>query len=139
MRLPLAATPARDAAAGTRAAPGDGGRRVLVVDDNADAADTLADLLRMLGHDVEVAYDGTTAVEAARARPPDVVLCDLGLPDLDGFEVARRIRAAAPNRVRLLAVSGYAQPEDVARATEAGVDGHVAKPPDPDQLAALIG
>ncbi len=115
-----------------------GGRRVLVVDDNADAAETLAELVRMLGYEVEVAYDGPAAVEAVRARPPAVVLCDIGLPGMDGYEVARAIRALGAPDVQLVAVSGYAQPEDVNRAIDAGFDQHVAKPLDPAQLERLL-
>ncbi|HEX9049319.1 MAG TPA: PAS domain S-box protein [Anaeromyxobacter sp.] len=137
--IPLAARPAAEVERGRAGAVADAApHRVLVVDDNADAADTLAELFRLHGHEVEVAYDGPTALEAARARPPDVVLCDLGLPGMDGYEVARRLRAAFP-ALRLVAVSGYAQPEDVARAADAGFDGHVAKPPDPEKLASLLG
>jgi CheY-like chemotaxis protein len=98
-----------------------------VVDDNADAADSLSDLLRMLGHVVDVAYDGPSALARARESRPEVVLCDLGLPGMSGYEVARSLRASAAD-LRLFAVSGYAQPEDVRRATEAGFDGHVSKP-----------
>jgi PAS domain S-box-containing protein len=130
----VAAAPAPRA--GTAPAPG---HRVLVVDDNHDAADSLAELVRVMGHDVVAAYDPETALARVETEPPDVVLCDLGLPRIDGFEVARRIRAAAPGRVRLVAVSGYAQPEDVTRALEAGFDAHVAKPADPQRIEELLG
>ncbi len=113
-------------------------RRVLVVDDNRDAAETLAMLVEMLGHDAELAYDGAAALARARERLPDVVLCDIGLPGMNGYEVARRLRAEGGPRLTLVAVSGYAQPEDVARALESGFDGHVAKPADPDALARLL-
>jgi CheY-like chemotaxis protein/two-component sensor histidine kinase len=113
-------------------------RRVLIVDDNRDSVDTLAELIEMLGHDAEVAYDGPTAIAKARAHAPDLVLCDIGLPGMDGYEVARQIRACVPMDVRLVAVTGYAQPEDVLKAAEAGFDGHVAKPPDPEKLAELL-
>jgi CheY-like chemotaxis protein len=109
-----------------------------VVDDNRDAADTLADLVVMLGHEADVAYDGPAALAKAGERPPDLVLCDIGLPGMDGFEVARRMRALSPT-IRLVAVSGYAQPEDLARAAEAGFERHVAKPPDPGQLEDVLG
>jgi CheY-like chemotaxis protein len=110
---------------------------VLVVDDNADAAESLADLLRMLGHDVELAYDGPTAVAKVGSSMPDAVFCDIGLPGMSGYDVARAVRSGG-RRVRLVALSGYAQPEDVKRATEAGFDAHVAKPPDPEHIARLL-
>jgi CheY-like chemotaxis protein len=115
-------------------------RRVLVIDDNRDAADTLAQLVEMLGHAPVVAYDALAGLAQASDDLPDVVPCDIGLPGMDGYEFARRLRALAPSRrVRLVALSGYAQPEDVARAAEAGFDAHVAKPPDPDRIAGLLG
>src|SRR6266511_2989201 len=114
-----------------------GARRVLVVDDNADAADSLADVVKILGHSVDVAYDGPSAVERARANPPDIVLCDVGLPGMSGYEVARALRASA-NTPRLFAVSGYVQPDDVKKAFEAGFDGHVAKPCDPAEIERLL-
>jgi PAS domain S-box-containing protein len=138
VRLPLALPPAP---AEPRAAPGErrrAARLVLVVDDNADAADTLAELVRLLGHDVQVAYDGPSALQAARASRPDVVLCDLGLPGMDGYDVARALRAGGGAPLRLVAVSGYAQPDDVRRAADAGFDAHVAKPPDPAEIERLL-
>jgi PAS domain S-box-containing protein len=113
-------------------------RRVLVVDDNADAADSLADVILMLGHAVEVEHDGPSAIAKAHASPPDVVLCDIGLPGMSGYEVAKALRAAGQNGMQLFALSGYAQPEDVQRAIEAGFDGHVAKPCDPEQIERLL-
>ncbi len=114
-------------------------RRVLVIDDNVDAADSLGQLLELFGHAVDVAYDGPSAVEKARANPPDVVLCDIGLPGMNGYDVARAFRSDEALRgARLFAVTGYAQPDDRRRASEAGFDGHIAKPPDPDQLERLL-
>jgi CheY-like chemotaxis protein len=113
-------------------------RRVLVVDDNVDAADSLGDVVKMLGHDVDVAYDGPSAVERARANPPDVVLCDVGLPGMSGYDVARVLRASTKAPQLVFAVSGYAQPEDVRKAVEAGFDGHVAKPCDPAEIERLL-
>ncbi|HET9597017.1 MAG TPA: ATP-binding protein [Anaeromyxobacteraceae bacterium] len=139
--LPLARPPSADAGEPGAISDGPAGprHRVLVVDDNQDAADTLAQLVRMLGHDADVAHDGPGAIAAARAHPPDVVLCDIGLPGMDGYAVARELRATGSPGLRLVAVSGYAQPEDVARAAEAGFDEHVAKPPDPGRLASILG
>jgi signal transduction histidine kinase len=137
IRLPLAAATAPEAPAPAAPHPS-APRRILVVDDNVDAADTLSDLLRMLGHAVDVAYDGPSALARAQAVHPDVVLCDLGLPGMSGYDVARALRAAAAPPARLLAVSGYAQPEDVRRAAEAGFDGHVSKPCDVAVIEQLI-
>lgn len=126
--------------AGPRAggAPAPSPRRVLVVDDNRDAAESLADLVSVLGHASEVAFDGPSALERARAMRPEVVLCDIGLPGMDGYDVARALRAEYGPGLRLVAVSGYAQPEDVRRAAEAGFDAHLAKPPDPLDIERLL-
>jgi CheY-like chemotaxis protein len=113
--------------------------RVLVVDDNHDAAESLAEVVRMLGHDADVAFDGWAAVEQVRARPPDVLLCDIGLPGLSGYQVARLLRSDRRfDGVRLVAVSGYAQPEDRQRALEAGFVEHLAKPAEPAALGRLL-
>jgi PAS domain S-box-containing protein len=114
------------------------GRRVLVVDDNVDAAHSLAEIVEMLGHAAEVAYDGATALANARANLPDVVLCDLGLPGMTGYEVAKTLRAEGLRAMQLVAVSGYALPEDVKRALEAGFDAHVAKPCDLADIERLF-
>ncbi|GEJ55934.1 PAS domain-containing hybrid sensor histidine kinase/response regulator [Anaeromyxobacter diazotrophicus] len=137
VRLPLAEGGAVAAAPAPAAAPASQGRRVLIVDDNADAAGSLADVVALLGHEVDVAHDGPAALERARARPPDVVLCDLGLPGMSGYEVARALRAGGGG-MRLVAVSGYAQPEDVEAALKAGFDHHLAKPASPEDLARLL-
>jgi CheY-like chemotaxis protein len=113
-------------------------RRVLVVDDDRDGAESLADVVEMLGHAAEVAYDGPSALEKARANPPEIVLCDIGLPGMSGYEIAKALRAASAE-MQLYAVSGYAQSEDVRRAVEAGFDGHLAKPVDVDDIARLLG
>jgi PAS domain S-box-containing protein len=112
--------------------------RVLVVDDNRDAAESLAALVDMFGHEAEVAFDGPSAIAKARANPPHVVLCDLGLPGMDGYAVAKELRAIHPGGIRLVAVSGYALPEDQAKAAEAGFALHVAKPPDPGQIERIL-
>jgi signal transduction histidine kinase len=137
VRLPLLDADAAPPASMARPSAGARARRVLVVDDNSDAADSLADLVRMFGHHADVAYDGTTALEKARADPPDVMLCDLGLPDLTGYDVARALRADG-KRLRLIAVSGYAQAEDIAAALDAGFERHVAKPLDPETVQDLL-
>jgi CheY-like chemotaxis protein len=119
--------------------PDPSGLRILVVEDNADSAVSLARFLRGLGHEVEVAPDGPTAVTAAQARRPDVVLLDIGLPGLDGWEVARRLQGhPAERRPLLVAITGHDQEADRRRSDEAGIDLHVAKPVDPEQLRRLL-
>jgi CheY-like chemotaxis protein len=104
-------------------------RRVLVIEDNADSFETLREILELSGHEVEGARDGAEGLERARSFLPDVVLCDIGLPVMDGYEVARTIRADATlGRTTLVALTGYALPEDQRRAAEAGFDRHLAKP-----------
>ncbi len=115
------------------------GKLVLVIEDNVDAGDSLADVLSLSGHRVLVARDGASGIDKARESRPDVVLCDIGLPDLDGYEVARRIRSVPELReTRLIALSGYAQPEDRERARQAGFEAHLAKPPRLEQLEQMI-
>jgi signal transduction histidine kinase len=113
---------------------------VLVIEDNVDAGQGLGDLLELRGHRVRVARDGRSGLAAAREARPDVVVCDLGLPDMSGFDVARALRGDERLRsTRLIALSGYAQHEDRQRAREAGFDAHVAKPPDVEELMNLLG
>jgi PAS domain S-box-containing protein len=108
---------------------------VLIIEDNVDAAQTMAEVLAFEGHHVTVATDGRSGLERARELKPELILCDIGLPDVDGYEIARRLRADAAFRsTRLVAVSGYAQPEDRRRAKEAGFDAHVSKPASLDEL-----
>lgn len=111
---------------------------VLIVEDNLDAAESLADLVSLHGHGTDVAFDGLTALQKIAANQPDLVLCDIGLPGMDGYELARTVRGKGM-RIPLVAVSGYARPEDVRKAQEAGFDGHIAKPPDPRRIAQLLG
>jgi PAS domain S-box-containing protein len=139
VRLPLLSSLDAASPPPPRAERRRGRHSVLVVDDNADAAESLAEIVRLLGHGAEVAYDGRTALERARTGAPTVVLCDLGLPGMSGYDVARALREELPRRLRLIAVSGYAQPEDVQRALDAGFDGHVAKPCDPEKVERLLG
>jgi two-component system, chemotaxis family, CheB/CheR fusion protein len=114
-------------------------RTVLLVDDNRDAAQLLALFLEASGHDVELAYDGPQAVRDAQALRPDAVLLDIGLPGMDGYEVARRIRNDPDlENVQLIAISGYCQSEDRERSRAAGIDHHLAKPPDHDELLSLL-
>ncbi len=113
--------------------------RVLVIEDNVDAAETLCEVLLMWNHEVEVAYDGRAGIERARAFRPDVVLCDIGLPVMDGYEVARTFRAdPALASAFLVAVTGYALPEDRRRAAEAGFDRHLAKPVPVERIAEVL-
>src|SRR5262245_38162197 len=111
--------------------------RVLIVDDDADSRAVMRLLLEYDGHEVYEAGDGTTAVAAAQTLKPDVALIDVRLPDLDGFEVAQRIRRSAGPTVRLVAVTGYGREEDRRRAAIAGFDHYLLKPPDREKLRAL--
>jgi CheY-like chemotaxis protein len=111
---------------------------ILLVEDNADAREALRVLLELEGHAVEAAAEGQEALEIVRAKAPDVALVDIGLPGIDGFEVARRVRALDKRRPVLIALTGYGQPEDRQRATEAGFDHLLVKPVDPTALAALL-
>ena len=92
----------------------------------------------MFGHAVDVAYDGPSALAKARANPPEVVLCDIGLPGMSGYDVARALRGGGMDGLRIIAVSGYALPEDLKKAAEAGFDGHVAKPADACEIERLL-
>src|SRR5262245_38753959 len=113
--------------------------RVLVVDDNRDAADMLGWLLRLWGHDGRVAYDGPAGLAAALAEPPDVLLLDLGLPGLDGYAVAGRVRREpALAAAKLVAVSAYDGGGTDRRARAAGFDDRLVKPADPDALRGLL-
>jgi CheY-like chemotaxis protein len=112
---------------------------VLVIEDNADAAESLRQVLALAHHVVRIASNGSEGIEAARSFRPDVVLCDIGLPGMDGYAVARTLRADPQlRRVPLVALTGYALPEDVERAAVAGFDVHLAKPPNPTEIADLI-
>jgi CheY-like chemotaxis protein/anti-sigma regulatory factor (Ser/Thr protein kinase) len=140
VRLPLltddapaeAARPAPESAAPRR-------RHILVVDDNRDAAESLALLLRLFGNEVRTAYDGRIALDAAQAHRPDVVLLDIGLPGLDGLEVCRRLRAQPDGgQMLIVAMTGYGQEEDKRRSREAGFNDHLVKPVDFDALKGLL-
>jgi CheY-like chemotaxis protein/two-component sensor histidine kinase len=115
------------------------GRRILVVDDNRDAADSLLVLLQFDGHDVRVAYTGEDALQVAREFEPDVVLLDLGLPDLSGFDVAESLRQDARTAAaQIIALTGWGHDEHRRRARDSGIDHHLTKPVDPEHLARLI-
>jgi two-component system CheB/CheR fusion protein len=144
--LPLATVAAGEAGEGAsrgKAAPANEARaseralRVLVVDDNVDAADAIGTLLEVLGHDVTLAYDGPGALAAAAAAPPELVLLDIGLPGMDGYAVAARLRAAGHDRAMLVALTGYGQDDHLRRTTEAGFDHHLVKPLDFDTLGGI--
>jgi CheY-like chemotaxis protein len=114
-------------------------RHVLVVEDHADAREAVRCLLEVRGHRVDVAADGPGAIDTALTSRPEIVLVDIGLPGLDGFEVARRIRATAEGKhMRLVALTGYGDLTDRQRALESGFDAHLVKPIDPDHLYRLL-
>jgi CheY-like chemotaxis protein len=115
-------------------------RRILVVDDNQANAEIMALLLRLNGHEVRTAYDGPAALDSARGQPPDVVLCDIGLPGMSGLEVARLLRQDPGLKdALLLALTGYGSDEDRLRSQEAGFNAHLVKPVDLEALQALLG
>jgi CheY-like chemotaxis protein len=113
--------------------------RVLVIEDNRATADSLCLLLDLSGHEARVAYDGVAGVRAAREWPPDVVLCDIGLPGLDGYGVAVALRGQpATAQARLIAVTAYGSEEALGRSREVGFDRHFVKPVDPGVLLGLL-
>jgi CheY-like chemotaxis protein/nitrogen-specific signal transduction histidine kinase len=135
VRLPLAQPAVDSADASLETTPSVRRLRVLVVEDNVDAADSLRLLLEMSGHEVNVAHTGPEGVKIASQFEPQVVLCDLGLPGMDGFTVASQLRNQSATRAaRLIAVTGYGRDEDRRRAKEAGFDEHLTKPVDPRKL-----
>jgi len=138
VRLPEATAPA-DVGSGAGHGSAPIRRRVLVIEDNDDAREMLRDLLRRLGHEVHEAVDGVAGMEKALELRPDLTLVDLGLPGIDGYEVARRIRERPAGRaLRLVALTGYGLSEDRARALAAGYDAHVVKPIDLDKLQEIL-
>jgi CheY-like chemotaxis protein len=144
VRLPLLTENVPAAVSGPSAVEASWGRsaakhRILVVDDNRDSAESLATLLRLLGNEVRTAHDGRQGLEAAAAYHPDLVLLDIGLPGLNGYEVARRLRTEPnPHRAVLVALTGYGGEEDRRRSLAAGFDHHMVKPIDFDALRALL-
>jgi two-component system CheB/CheR fusion protein len=116
-----------------------GGSRILIIDDNRDLVGGLARLLKRLGHEIEAAYDGPSGVEAARTYRPEVILLDIGLPGMDGYEVARTLRGEeGMSETRIIAITGYGHEEDHRRSREAGMDYHLVKPVDIRTLSELI-
>jgi CheY-like chemotaxis protein len=115
------------------------GKRVLVVDDNEDAGETVAELLREFGHEVCVAYDGPSALARLREFPADVAILDLGLPVMDGFELARRVREQQTDHPpRLIALTGYGLDRDLQKTRAGGFDKHLVKPVDEDALLSAV-
>jgi len=138
IRLPRIAVPA-PVASPASAPPAFARQRILVVEDNADARDMLRVLLELQGHEVHVATDGDSALTQARECRPTVALVDIGLPDMDGYAVAERLRAAEHGRgVRLIALTGYGSEQDRQRAAAAGFDAHLTKPVEPERLTLLL-
>jgi signal transduction histidine kinase len=142
VRLPVLLSPGR------RTSPRDGGDgrahhsapyRILVVDDNCDSAISLGLMLEIMGHEIRTAHDGLAAVDAAASFRPDVILLDIGLPKLNGYDACRRIRAQAwAGRTVLIAITGWGQEEDKTLAREAGFNFHMVKPVDPEALEKLL-
>jgi signal transduction histidine kinase/DNA-binding response OmpR family regulator len=127
------------ASAAASAKDGSASRRVLIVDDNRDSTESLALLLRLTGHQVETALDGATALKAARDYRPEVIFLDIGLPETDGYEIAKLMRQDRDlAKVTLIAMTGYGQEEDRRKAQEAGFDGHMVKPADPVDVEKLL-
>ena len=138
VRLPLVEA-LSDKSHSAREALGQQARRILIIEDNIDLAQSLRDLLELYSHHVAVAYDSAAGLAMAPEFQPDVLLCDIGLPDMDGYEVARSFRCdEALKDVFLVALTGYALPEDLERATKAGFDRHLAKPLDLTALEQIL-
>jgi PAS domain S-box-containing protein len=140
VRLPIVADPSQPLLEPAPTEPTAGAaRRVLVVDDNRDEVESLAMLLQLGGHETHIAHDGLEAVEAAKALQPDVILLDIGLPGLNGYEAARRIREQQKDkRIVLVALTGWGKDDDRRRSKQAGFDAHLVKPVDPTTLGKLL-
>jgi CheY-like chemotaxis protein len=111
---------------------------VLVIDDNADAAEMLAWLVRSLGGDARTAHDGPSGIRAAIEFRPDVILLDIGMPEMDGYAVCRGLRALDTRDAYIVALTGFGQDRDKERAMEAGFDAHITKPADPEVLERML-
>jgi CheY-like chemotaxis protein len=140
VELPLASGPSvtPSPAAIPRPVPRSDARRVLIVDDNRDAADSLCEGLAVCGHVTAVAYDGPTALQAAATFKPEIAFLDIGLPVMDGYELARRLRAQSPAALALVALTGYGLESDRDQARAAGFQHHLVKPIDLDAVASLV-
>jgi signal transduction histidine kinase len=138
VQLPLCATGGEDLPAAEAGEAAAIARHILIVEDNADGRESLQTVLRLLGHRVDVAEDGFKGVEKALELRPEVALIDLGLPGLDGFQVAERMRASLGKAILLVALTGFAQPEDRRRVREVGFDAHLVKPVNLDELQKLL-
>ena len=138
VRLPLLTTVAEASVVPRQYTRTAGPLRMLIVDDNEDAADSLAEVARSMGHHAEVAYSGFTAVQIASGGKFDLVMLDIGLPEMDGYEVARRLRHLLDRDSRIVAVTGYGAEEDRRRSREAGFDEHIVKPLMPETLVELF-
>jgi signal transduction histidine kinase/CheY-like chemotaxis protein len=138
VRLPLSQAAGEPATLRAASVGAVGGRRVMVVDDNADGAQTMGALLSANGHDVSVFYNAAEALDAATANPPEIAFLDLNMPGMDGFELARRMRdLPSGQQIRLIAVTGMGREADVMRTRAAGFDAHLTKPADPEKLLEL--
>jgi CheY-like chemotaxis protein len=137
LALPLVRSTAGNTVASANAAPASP-KRILVVDDNADAAESIAMLLQLSGHETRVVYGGTEALELCRGYTPDVIVLDIGLPGMDGYEVIHRLRETG-YAGRAIALSGYGQPEDRQKSAIAGFDAHFVKPVELATLEAALG
>jgi CheY-like chemotaxis protein len=139
VRLPASAGPRQDCPASAPQTPStDAGRQVLIIEDNPDGRTTLEAVLKLLGHHVETAATGPEGIEKALATRPDVALIDLGLPGLDGYQVAGRLRAALGQGVVLVALTGHASEEVRRRALDAGFNIHIAKPVNLEDLQRVL-
>src|SRR5258706_5239282 len=142
VRLPMAprgAVEVTNGATKTEMEPSVDALRILVVDDNADAAESMKMLLTVFGHQVEIAHDGFSALTAARSMSPQMIFLDIGLPGMDGYEVAKRLRSEAGLQdAKLIALSGYGTENDQKRSRAAGFNRHLVKPVDPGELPAII-
>lgn len=135
---PTAPMAGQPAAAGERPSDSTLGTPILIVEDDVDTAETMARLLTMCGHIVQIARNGYQAIELAHRQPPGYVLLDLGLPGLDGYAVAARLRSELAGPFTIIAVTGHGQEEDRLRACEAGINYHLLKPADPSAVLSLL-
>jgi two-component system, sensor histidine kinase len=138
VRLPALVDPAQEDARAAKAPDAPRRQRILIIEDNPDNREMMRILLETSGNEIYEAPDGVSGVEMTIQLQPDTVLIDIGLPGIDGYEVARQIRSKLGDRSRLIALSGYGQEKDRQRAFEAGFDDHLLKPVDPARLLAIL-